>query len=317
MTLFGAVSSVRSKQAVADVVRKVGGVQSVNNELQIVAAEIANCVLEKNDVIRSAVEHRLEARSDLEGSDIDVAVSNGAAHLTGRVGSPVHRRTALTVTRATSGVRAVLDELELAPPVGQFALNAASSGPGFASAFCHPTGRTRSRATPSSTSGGPPRLASLPRADAGMRVDPWHAVAVGPRPPRSSRPRRNRDRDRFSWLRSQKVEERNLEGHPVLDSWPRAGGRLGRHERRNAMRSHLIPTREATAMRSGLLPGRIVLGAVLVLASLGAGRAHPPAAARSLRVPRQLGSLLARRLQRCTARPAPSSSAARIRARST
>lgn len=114
VTLFGTVPSERSKRTAADLVRKVNGVQSVNNELQIVAAKNADRVEEKDDVIRSAIEDRLEARSDLDDSDIEVAVSNGVARLTGTVNSQSDRMTALTVTRATSGVRSVLDEFELA-----------------------------------------------------------------------------------------------------------------------------------------------------------------------------------------------------------
>lgn len=115
VTLFGAVPSERSKQAASNVVRKVSGVRSVNNELQIVAAEDADRVAQKDDVIRAAIEERLGARSELADSDIDVAVSDGVARLTGEINSQVDRMTALTVTRATSGVRAVLDELELTP----------------------------------------------------------------------------------------------------------------------------------------------------------------------------------------------------------
>lgn len=116
VTLFGIVPSEKVKQTASDVVRKVSGVRSVDNELQIVAAKDADRVAEKDGDIKSAIEERLGARGDLEGADIDVAVSSGVARLTGSVNTQVDRVTAITVTRGTSGVRAVLDELKLNPP---------------------------------------------------------------------------------------------------------------------------------------------------------------------------------------------------------
>ena len=116
VTLFGSVPSENVKQAAAAEVRRVGGVKDVRNDLQIVAAKDGERVADKDAEIKSAVEKRLGARDALEGSSIGVEVSNGVARLTGRVSSQVDRMTALTVTRGTSGVRAVLDDLELKAP---------------------------------------------------------------------------------------------------------------------------------------------------------------------------------------------------------
>jgi len=116
VTLFGTVPSEGAKQAASDEVRKVGGVKSLNNDLQIVAETQAARVAEKDTVIKAAIEKRLAARDDLGDSDIDVEVSNGVARLTGSIDSQVDRLTALTAARATSGVRAVLDGLEISPP---------------------------------------------------------------------------------------------------------------------------------------------------------------------------------------------------------
>lgn len=116
VTLFGVVSTQKAKDAASNEVRKVGGVKSVNNELQIVAKENVHLVAEKDADIKSAVERRLATHEDLEDSMIDVEVSNGIARLSGSVGSQVDRLTALTAARGTSGVRAVLDDLKLSPP---------------------------------------------------------------------------------------------------------------------------------------------------------------------------------------------------------
>lgn len=117
VTLFGTVPSEKVKQAAATEIRKVGGVKDVRNELQIVAAKDATRVAEKDVDIKSAVEKRLGARDALKDSSIGVEVSNGVARLTGQVDSQVDRMTALTVTRGTSGVRAVLDDLQLKMPL--------------------------------------------------------------------------------------------------------------------------------------------------------------------------------------------------------
>ena len=43
-------------------------------------------------------------------------VSNGVARLTGSIDSQLDRLTALTAARGASGVRAVIDGLEISPP---------------------------------------------------------------------------------------------------------------------------------------------------------------------------------------------------------
>jgi osmotically-inducible protein OsmY len=116
VTLFGSVPSEQSKQAAGNEVRKVGGVKSVNNDLQIVAAAHADQVAEKDTVIKAAIEKRLAAHDDLEDSDIDVEVSSGVARLTGSIDSQIDRLTALTAASGTPGVRAVIDGLELTLP---------------------------------------------------------------------------------------------------------------------------------------------------------------------------------------------------------
>jgi osmotically-inducible protein OsmY len=116
VTLFGTVPTEQAKQAASKEVRKVGGVKNVNNDLQVVAEAKADRVAEKDADIKKAIEKRLAVRNDLEDSAIKVEVSNGVARLTGNIDSQVDRLTALTTARGTSGVRAVLDALEISPP---------------------------------------------------------------------------------------------------------------------------------------------------------------------------------------------------------
>jgi osmotically-inducible protein OsmY len=116
VTLFGTVPTAQAKQAASAEVRKVGGVKEVNNDLQVVAAAQADREAEKDADIKTAVEKRLAARSDLGDSSIQVEVSNGVARLTGSIANQGDRMTALTAARGASGVRAVLDALEISPP---------------------------------------------------------------------------------------------------------------------------------------------------------------------------------------------------------
>lgn len=116
VTLFGTVPSAEAKNAAVRKVRKVSGVRNVHNELQVVAEKNADRVAQADDEISSAVQKSLDSRSDLEGSDIGVEVEDGVVRLTGRVESQDDRMAALTASRATSGVRAVVDDLQVVVP---------------------------------------------------------------------------------------------------------------------------------------------------------------------------------------------------------
>ena len=116
VTLFGVVDSQKAKDAATTETRKVDGVKSVMNELQIVAPGKQEAVAENDDAIKDAVSKRLDGNSQLSDSHITIEVKNGIARLTGDVQSQSDRLTALTVTRATQGVRGLVDDLKLEPP---------------------------------------------------------------------------------------------------------------------------------------------------------------------------------------------------------
>jgi osmotically-inducible protein OsmY len=116
VTLFGVVDSQATKDAAGAEVRKVAGVLSVVNELQIVPTSVRAKVADSDASIEDAVIRRLGANPRLKGTDIDVDVKNGVARLTGSVESQSDRITALTVTRATTGVRGLVDDLKVVPP---------------------------------------------------------------------------------------------------------------------------------------------------------------------------------------------------------
>jgi len=116
VTLFGVVDSQVAKDEAGAEARKVDGVKSVANELQIVAPAKQEAVAENDGAIDDAVSKRLEANQRLKGSAISVDVKNGIAHLTGTVDNQSDRITALTVTRSTSGVRGLVDDLKITTP---------------------------------------------------------------------------------------------------------------------------------------------------------------------------------------------------------
>lgn len=113
VTLFGMVPSAEAKREAEREVAKVDGVKRVNNELQVVAEKKQDVVAEKDDAIQDRVEKRIADNLRSDQSNVAVEVSNGVARLTGKVGSQSDRIHALTVTRATQGVRSVVDDLRI------------------------------------------------------------------------------------------------------------------------------------------------------------------------------------------------------------
>jgi osmotically-inducible protein OsmY len=117
VTLFGTVPSETAKHAAEVEVKKIDGVKAVQNELQIVPKSMAKAVEAKDDDIRKDVDARLEARPELKDASIDSQVEKGVVRLTGTVASQSDRLIALSTTRATPGVRSVIDDLNVTAAV--------------------------------------------------------------------------------------------------------------------------------------------------------------------------------------------------------
>jgi len=115
VTVFGVVDSKHAKDAVVAETRKVPGVRGVVDALQIVPPEKESAVAEKDEAIQAAIAKRIETNHQLADARIVVDVKNGVARLSGSVVSPLDRLTALTLTRTTHGVRALVDELKVGP----------------------------------------------------------------------------------------------------------------------------------------------------------------------------------------------------------
>jgi osmotically-inducible protein OsmY len=112
VTLFGIVPAKEAKLAAEADVRKVGGVKHVRNELQVVASVNQPAVKEKDEDIQRDVEKSFQDRANLK--DVDVAVKNCVARLTGTVPGGTQRLEAAVVARSTVGVCSVQDDLRIA-----------------------------------------------------------------------------------------------------------------------------------------------------------------------------------------------------------
>ena len=112
VTLFGVVASEAAKAAAEEDARKVSGVTTVRNELQVVPKAQQERVQAQDDDVKRRVENTIKLHREF-GSDIGVDVKNGVARLTGTVPSQEDRIRAASAVRATSGVRAVEDDLRV------------------------------------------------------------------------------------------------------------------------------------------------------------------------------------------------------------
>jgi osmotically-inducible protein OsmY len=114
--LFGAVPNAEARLAAVTEARKVEGVKSVENQLQVVPPSRKEDVERDDAKIASAIEQRLDQRPNLKQADVGVEVRAGVARLKGQVRSEAERMEALTVARSVPGVRSVLDELRTESP---------------------------------------------------------------------------------------------------------------------------------------------------------------------------------------------------------
>jgi osmotically-inducible protein OsmY len=118
VTLFGTVDQQADKDRAGEAARKIDGVLSVENLLQVVPDVAADAVAENDDALTEAVRKRIEARPALSDASISIQTENGVVRLTGKVASRSDQLTALTIARGTSGVKSVIDGLELKPAGG-------------------------------------------------------------------------------------------------------------------------------------------------------------------------------------------------------
>jgi len=107
--LRGKVDSADAKSAAGDIAKGIEGVQSVKNDLQVVAPANRKMVDAKDEDIDKAVENRFSRDTQLK--KVDVRVDAGVATLTGEVPSIMVSAKASEVARSVPGVKWVKNEL--------------------------------------------------------------------------------------------------------------------------------------------------------------------------------------------------------------
>jgi osmotically-inducible protein OsmY len=112
VTLFGVVAEEEGKAAAEADARKVSGVTSVVNELQVVSSAKQPAVETHDEEIGRDLKKGFETHADFKS--IDIEVKNGVVRLTGTVPTGMDRLEAMQVARATAGVSSVHDDLRLA-----------------------------------------------------------------------------------------------------------------------------------------------------------------------------------------------------------
>ncbi len=112
VTLFGIVPGKDAKRAAEADVLKVSGVRRVRNELEVVATAKQPAIIAQDADIQRDVKKSLEDRAALK--DVDIAVKNCVARLTGTVPNGTQRLEAAVVARSTAGVCSVQDDLRIA-----------------------------------------------------------------------------------------------------------------------------------------------------------------------------------------------------------
>ncbi len=107
--LRGKVDSAEAKAAATEIAKGIEGVQSVKNDLQVVAPASRKMVDAKDEDIEKAVETRLSRDAQLKS--VDVRIDAGVVTLTGEVPSIVAAAKASEMARNVPGVKSVKNEL--------------------------------------------------------------------------------------------------------------------------------------------------------------------------------------------------------------
>jgi osmotically-inducible protein OsmY len=111
VTLFGVVPTKEAKAAAEADVKKVAGVKSVDNALQVVPPEEKDVVEVRDEEAVDAAQKALRSHDAFK--DVSVAVKNGVARLTGTVRNQSDWLMAAVTVRASRGVRAVNNDLKV------------------------------------------------------------------------------------------------------------------------------------------------------------------------------------------------------------
>jgi len=111
VTMHGKVATTEDRTKAEQTVRKVSGVKSVNNLLQVVPASVKEEVAAKDSDVKERVEASLKA--DIKMKDVNVAsVNNGVVLLSGKTDSLTEDLRAIVNAYSVTGVNRVASELK-------------------------------------------------------------------------------------------------------------------------------------------------------------------------------------------------------------
>jgi hyperosmotically inducible protein len=106
------VESDKEKSAAEAIAKKVDGVKSVHNVLQVVPDSQRKAVDAKDDDIKDAVKARLAKDERLKDASVKVRSDNGLVTLMGSVANVQTKARAADLARGVAGVKAVRNELK-------------------------------------------------------------------------------------------------------------------------------------------------------------------------------------------------------------
>jgi hyperosmotically inducible protein len=113
--LRGKVDSDTAKHAAEDIAKKLDGVKSVKNDLEVVAPSTREAVEDKDDAITARVKERIAKDKDarLKKADIAVQTNAGVVSLTGEVPDIMTSAQASWTAWFVPGVKSVKNDLTL------------------------------------------------------------------------------------------------------------------------------------------------------------------------------------------------------------
>jgi len=111
VTMHGKVATTEDRTRAEQTVRKVSGVKSVNNLLQVVPSNVKEAVTANDSDVKERVEASLKA--DVKMKDVNVAsVNNGVVLLSGKTESYTEDLRAIENAYSVKGVNRVASELK-------------------------------------------------------------------------------------------------------------------------------------------------------------------------------------------------------------
>ena len=111
VTLRGKVDSDTAKHAAEDIAKKLDGVKSVKNDLQVVAPSTREAVEDKDDAITARVQKKIAKDSHLKNANIAVQTNAGVVSLTGEVPDLMTSANASWTAWFVPGVKSVKNDL--------------------------------------------------------------------------------------------------------------------------------------------------------------------------------------------------------------